>query len=378
METKRKSTVSHMPPAHFVATLRSLISTLLEAKKKGHTHDKLQKVLAQGSGLLLELRAHDCDLIARGSRGMDEVHEAKERVEASESAAAAQKFERMDCLRGLRALASGDAYAPPEGLLSSAELKTLAPPWPTARNEHEEMLQRLAAELRERRRLCAECKDAVGKKRERAAELEARRAKATSVSRSLEGLLPSIAALQEDMPEQMQPAANALAARLPAPLHMLWCSAAATVVAHGSAAEVSIFESDPMIGDSELFVEAPLGVSIRSTSSAAAVHFRFFPVLRLIGVHAAPPALDEQLRALVHADDGASFPNERSALLALEAVGDAASVPALDGLLPCRPYRWAQWATGCGPLHDEEPLAAAAWLDAFGALLERLASASLP
>ena len=79
----------------------------------------------------------------------------------------------------------------------------------------------------------------------------------------------------------------------------------------------------------------------------------------MVGVSAAPPAAAKRLATLFQADDGGCFPDERCALRALArrdaADGVAPRLPDLGAMLPARPFKWAQWLAGLGPVRP--PLA---------------------
>jgi hypothetical protein len=74
----------------------------------------------------------------------------------------------------------------------------------------------------------------------------------------------------------------------------------------------------------------------------------------MVGVSAAPPAAAKRLATLFQADDGGCFPDERCALRALArrdaADGVAPRLPDLGAMLPARPFKWAQWLAGLGPV----------------------------
>ena len=74
----------------------------------------------------------------------------------------------------------------------------------------------------------------------------------------------------------------------------------------------------------------------------------------MVGVSATPPAAAERLAALFPADEGDSFPDERCALRALArrdaTDGAAPRLPDLGAMLPARPFKWAQWLAGLGPV----------------------------
>ena len=79
----------------------------------------------------------------------------------------------------------------------------------------------------------------------------------------------------------------------------------------------------------------------------------------MVGVSAAPPAAAKRLATLFQADDGGCFPDERCALRALArrdaADGVAPRLPDLGAMLPARPFKWAQWLAGLGPVRPPPP-----------------------
>ena len=74
----------------------------------------------------------------------------------------------------------------------------------------------------------------------------------------------------------------------------------------------------------------------------------------MVGVSATPPAAAERLAALFPADAGDCFPDERCALRALArrdaTDGAPPRLPDLGAMLPARPFKWAQWLAGLGPV----------------------------
>ena len=68
---------------------------------------------------------------------------------------------------------------------------------------------------------------------------------------------------------------------------------------------------------------------------------------------AKPMEAAAKLAALFPADDGCSFPDERCAMRALSRFGAGAcslTLPELSPMLPAKPFKWAQWLAGLGPL----------------------------
>ena len=63
--------------------LRRLSSELLDAKRKGEPQETLQALAAEGSALLIELRAHDHHLLAEGERTVCAVQAAKDSVDVA-------------------------------------------------------------------------------------------------------------------------------------------------------------------------------------------------------------------------------------------------------------------------------------------------------
>ena len=84
------------------------------------------------------------------------------------------------------------------------------------------------------------------------------------------------------------------------------------------------------------------------------VSFSYLAELQMVGVSAAPPAAAKRLATLFQADDGSCFPDERCALRALArrdaTDGAAPRLPDLGAMLPARPFKWAQWLAGLGPV----------------------------
>ena len=89
------------------------------------------------------------------------------------------------------------------------------------------------------------------------------------------------------------------------------------------------------------------------------VSFSYLAELQMVGVSAAPPAAAKRLATLFQADDGSCFPDERCALRALArrdaTDGAAPRLPDLGAMLPARPFKWAQWLAGLGPVRPLAP-----------------------
>tara|TARA_B110001452_G_scaffold264015_1_gene266328 strand:- start:521 stop:1660 length:1140 start_codon:yes stop_codon:yes gene_type:complete len=369
-------------------SLRAIAAKLLAAKQSGAAAPA--GLAEEGSALLMEMHQKEQVVLDEVGTQAAETGAAKRKMEDSEAQLHGLRYHKQRCVRGL---AECHEMTPqlPAGLVTEPELKLLAPELPPAESAHQLQLQRLAVEYKERNRLRDSLDAAKSLKAERSDQAAKRKSLNASVATQLDGIISAATTLQERLPPLPTPSKNmrqdALAPLLPAPLYTLWHGAAAyleawraagKLVVAGDEAAAKLLQSEAAAAAGEpgeaaqsVFAAHPLRVTLQLEGSKIEVAFSYHAQLQMIGVSAKPAAAAAKLASLFSADDGSGFPDERCALRALSRLDTAsASPPALTPMLPAKPYKWAQWLAGLGPVVAADAPAPPSFQKVMDALLE--------
>jgi hypothetical protein len=348
--------------------LSHVAGELLKAKQEGW---ETAELAGRGSALLIEMRQHEQEFWAMP---MQKALESKRKMEDTEEELHGMRYHKSQCVRGL-AKCSEMSLELPGGLVSKLELKKLAPELAKADSAHQLQLQRLAVECKERNGLCKALAAAKVAKAESSELASASKALYSSVATQLDGIISAAATLQAKLPPLPPPSFSAhddaVAPLLPAPLYTLWHGTAAYLKAWGvtgklvivgdeaAARQVQRIWSGVPPGEQggapqSIFASHPLRVLLRLKGNQLEVGFSYHAQLQMVGVSAIPAAAATSIAGLFPSDDGNAFPDERCALRALAALGAcdeaAPRLPELKALLPAKPFKWAQWLAGLGPV----------------------------
>ncbi|KAL3893142.1 MAG: hypothetical protein SGPRY_014433, partial [Prymnesium sp.] len=97
----------------------------------------------------------------------------------------------------------------------------------------------------------------------------------------------------------------------------------------------------------------PLNLDLSLRAGEVVFSFIYYAQLRMLTVAAKPDPASKALSSLFPGDDGAKLPDQRCLLRALSlkpAGGVGVEGDCLHSILPARPYMWAQWMGGLGPV----------------------------
>lgn len=366
-------------------SLRAIAAKLLEAKQSGASAPA--GLAEEGSALLMEMHQKEQVVLNEVGTQAAETGVAKRKMEDSEAQLHGLRYHKQRCVRGL---AECHEVAPqlPAGLVTEPELKQLAPELPPAESAHQLQLQRLAVEYKERNRLRDSLGAAKSLKVERSDQATKRKALNASVATQLDGIISAATKLQDTGAFGPTPSKDiqqdALAPLLPAPLYTLWHGTAAYLEAWHAAGKLLVAGdeaaakrqlSEAAAGADEaaqsVFAAHPLRVTLQLEGSKIEVDFSYHAQLQMIGVSAKPASAAAKLAGLFPADDGSGFPDERCALRTLSRLDTgSASPPAITPMLPAKPYKWAQWLAGLGPVVAADAPAPPSFQKVMDALLE--------
>lgn len=348
-----------------LGSLKGNVDALLKARADASARARLE---TEGAAQLMELRTEEDVLSSVAAEPAASASAAKERLEEADGALKALKTEKTQAAREIADLHRGAPAGELEaGLVSEAEARRLVPELPAARDAHQQMLQRLAVEAGERKRLTSALASTQASKRARTAAASARRELAAQVSAQLDGIVAAAAALQESLhqPDGLGSlgsggAGAELAPLLPTPLFALWRGAAAyleawqpkgaTLAVQGDAAAAQRPAEATAAEAAGLFSEHALAVVV--SRGKRSFRFAYHPALEMISVAVTPKADAPKLAALFPADDGGGWPDARCVLRSLARSPPGAPPADVSQLLPARPFKWCQWLGGLGPVID--------------------------
>mmetsp|Transcript_8355 Transcript_8355/g.14029 ORF Transcript_8355/g.14029 Transcript_8355/m.14029 type:complete len:369 (+) Transcript_8355:10-1116(+) len=331
--------------------LRCVLAKLMAAKRSGHDGADIRQLILQGSSLLIGMRQQEFDVCSAGEAGMGQAQSHRGQVEEAGTELLGLHYQKAQCLKGIGDCRNAQQLELPAGLVNVHELAKMAPSLPPARDQHEEMLQRLAVELDERKRLVETRKDMVGTKRKLQQHAGTARLSLASVTSQLEGIVTAAEQLQGNLKLQQRPKVNKLEEELPSALHSIWRSIATYIEAWGSAAHITISKGDADMcsGTVALFATHDMSLSLSLTGSPVRLRFNFLPQPHLVTVLTQPISFGASLSQLFEGDAGDKFPDECNVLRCLASNQTSGVPPQVDGMLPARPYKWAQDLAGLGP-----------------------------
>ncbi|KAL1498978.1 hypothetical protein AB1Y20_013498 [Prymnesium parvum] len=342
------------------ASLRRVAAQLRASKTDAPPSPALLDSLSsEGALLLMQLREAEASLLAAAARPSLALLQRRAAAEQAEGARAALAYERARARAGLaaaRGVRSGGGGG--EG--------------------HRAALAALAAEGGARRRAGDELAEARARRRVRAREAAAAKGLLCRVDAQLESLVGAAATLEAQLAaarrreaEAEGAAEPALVRALPPPLFTLWTAVSSYLRAWGAAADVAVAgdaEAARLAGmaGGEAQAEAlckpyPLEVTLSLRGGTVTLHFLLYVQLGVVVVRTQPASASAALSTLFPQDDGCSLPDQRCHLRLASAASDGAPVDeaaCLERLLPGRPYAWAQWLGGLGPVLQKGSCAA--------------------
>ena len=346
-----------------------LLRSAVEAARQTHQRSKKIPHLETALQEIFNLKKQLEKAVQNVSTHMDNVEQAKSHLDKREPLLSHARY----CVEShKRALSISKQRAPENavhGLLSHADAISVLGKEGEQKNlhaapnaiEHQKMLQRLAAELLERKRLHKEMDKCRTRKRKLLQKVEDSRRREAKIIAPMDGFLTAAASLESSLPKlrklDSEVISSPLESELPIPLFVLWRAVAAFFETRQVPASFSIDgvlpdESEESRESTTPFKPHPLGIILKkSQKSNIKIMFKYVPSLKLVSVEVSPKKLSDSLRKLIPGDDGTSFPGPTSQLLLSTLDVDPKS--ALKDMWPAIPYRWAQWLSGIPPLLDD-------------------------